>query len=142
MMTVKKIQGASLKVQIFLYYACQNGSTKLFPDFEQDMTQFIKAGEKKVRAEWEEEPLWTWEEYRKEFDWVVTSEASILARKYAEEIREELIRDGFLWKKVYEKSFGKNGTGKRITTYVGLTEKGKKWAPKYIKKFGKAVITK
>ena len=41
-----------------------------------------------------------------------------------------------------EKSFGKNGTGKKITTYIGLTEKGKKWAPKYIAKYGKAAIEK
>ncbi len=146
MTTVKKIHGASLKVQIFLYYIGElenKKSTHFFPEFEQDMDLFIEAGEQKVREGFKESHgLWTWEEYRKSFNWVVTSEASILADDNARKVRDELVAEGFLWKKVYEKSFGKDGTGKKITTYIGLTEKGKKWAPKYIEKYGKAVIEK
>ena len=145
-MTVKKIDGASLKVQIFLYYAGElknQKSTKCFPDFEQDMTPFAEASEAKLRKNFEEENgPWTWEEYRKLFDWAATAEASILAGDNARKVRDELVAEGFLWKKVYEKSFGKNGTGKKITTYIGLTQKGNKWAPKYIAKYGKAVIEK
>ncbi len=146
MKMVKKIDGASLKVQIFLYYAGElknRKSTKFFPEFEQDMTSFVEAGEAKLRKNFEEgNGLWTWEEYRKLFDWAATAEASILADDNARKVRDELVAEGFLWKKVYEKTFGKNGTGKRITTYIGLTEKGKKWAPKYIEKYGNVVIEK
>lgn len=143
-MKVKAINGASIKVQIFLFYVCElegKKSTNLLPDFEQDMSEFVKAGEEKVKKGYEDfAGTWTWEEYRKSFNWVVTSEASILARENAKKIREELINEGFLWKKDYEKSFGKRGTGKITKTYIGLTEKGKKWAPKYIAKYGKTVI--
>ena len=146
MMTVRKINGASLKVQIFLFYAgelANKKSTNFFPEFEQDMTPFAEAGEAKLRKNFEEENgLWTWEEYRKLFNWAATAEASILAGDNARKVRDELVAEGFLWKKVYEKSFGKNGTGKKTITYIGLTEKGKKWAPKYIEKYGKIVVEK
>ena len=49
-MMIKMINGASLKVQIFLYYASMaEKSTNKFPYFEQDMTEFNKMGMKKLR---------------------------------------------------------------------------------------------
>ena len=40
-MMIKMINGASLKVQIFLYYASMaEKSTNKFPYFEQDMSDF------------------------------------------------------------------------------------------------------
>lgn len=147
-MVVKKIHGASLKVQIFLYYACLNNGTKgtkFLPDFEQDMSEFEKAGAEKVRRGYEEDDAsrhWTFEEYAKCFNWVATSEAKILADLRVREVRDELVAEGFLWKKVRERPWGVSGKGKVVTTYVGLTKKGLEWAPKYIAKYGRPVVEK
>ncbi len=142
---IKKIENASLKVLIFLYYAGELENKKCtykFPDFEQDVTQFEKAALERLEREYREEnksDVWTWEDYKKDFGWVVKSWTREATEKVAREVRDELVAEGFLWKKVYEKPWGRSGKGKRITTYIGLTEKGKKWAPKYIAKYGKVV---
>ena len=142
---IKKINGASLKVQIFLYYAgeLQNRKcTYAFPSFEQDTVGFEEAAWERLKEEYEKEnanKIWTWEEYKKNFGWVVKSWTREAAEKIEKEVRDELVAEGFLWKKVYEKPWGRSGKGKIITTYIGLTNKGKYWAPKYLAKYGKAV---
>lgn len=147
-MMVKKIEGASLKVQIFLYYAgIEKNSTNIFPDFEQDMTEFNEKGLEELQKMYDEivreyieddmeDLIDDKDEFFKKWQWVSTSEARILADRKALEVRDELVKEGFLFTKVYDKYNG----GMHVT-YTGLTNKGKKWAPKYIAKYGKAVIS-
>ena len=102
-MMIKMINGASLKVQIFLYYASMaEKSTNKFPYFEQDMTEFNKMGMKKLRKNYEDrksDEIWSWEEYEKLFSWVATSEADLLSYDHAKKVREELVKEGYLWLK-------------------------------------------
>lgn len=144
-MKVKAVENGSLKVQVFLYYATvlkNKKSERVFPEFEQDTTEYNRIASERLKARYYEEDnrLWSLEEYMKMFGWAAKSQARELAEDRALEIREELIAEGFLWKKIIEKPWGRSGKGKRITTYIGLTSKGREWAPKYIEKFGLAKI--
>lgn len=122
----------SLRVKVFLYYinTCkEKNSTNKFPKIEQDLEQF-EAGAlervcKRINCSVDELP--------EHFNWAVIAEKKIMADERIQEERQWLVENGFLWKKEYEKRAGINS--KMTTTYFGLTEKGKKWAPEYFKKY-------
>mgnify|MGYP003302052939 CR=1 FL=1 len=137
-----------LKARVFIYYL-QNtekgkSTNKFSIDFlnENEKFAYIKKAEFQLREkhlekeksyiDWEdEEDVAEYEEMYKTYEvpkWMVIAEAKILLEKDADEARNWLIENGYLFKNDYSKF-----NGKMTVHYTGVTDKGWKVSPMYLK---------
>lgn len=139
-MTFKRIAGASLKAEVFLFYALVDHPTFDFPAFEQDVEEFREDAIKAVQEVYGHDAVVDLQgNVRERFVEKVDAQIRILASGKAFEARQELVDEGFLWKVKKEKHTDR---GKYDAYQVGLTDKGKYWAPKYIETFGMPTVSK
>lgn len=140
-MTFKRIEGASLKTQVFLYYASVGHPTFDFPAFEHDDMDAIKkqAVDEVVGVYGAESVFDKDGNVQDRYAEKVEGQMRIIASGRAFDARKELVDEDYLWA---VKKIRKTDRGRYEAYQVGLTKKGEYWAPKFIEKYGMPIMSK